>query len=282
MNKQALKRHIKNLKPSLIGRVLAHINPYRKSLVLQNMRFVFGDSLEEHEINRLVQAFYSHVARSLKENLLMRVMSLKQIQQKAEVRGLENLQAIIANQESMLVLTGHFGNWEFAPIAGILNFNQYQGRFYFIRKMITTKWIEKLLFSRFYQAGLNVIPKENALNQALDVLESNNAVVFVMDQYAYLRKKDGINVEFFGKKTGTYKSLAMLAQYTKVPVVPATSYRLPSGKHVLEFFKPLQWVEHDNRRQEIYENTLIYNQTLEKLVLAHPEQWNWFHRRWRD
>ena len=88
--------------------------------------------------------------------------------------------------------------------------------------------MERLIFNRYYQAGLNVIPKKNSLDKVCVALEKNHAVIFVLDQHASLVNRDGIAVEFFGKKAGTYRSLATFARYTEVPVIPAAGYRLPN------------------------------------------------------
>ena len=114
-----------------------------------------------------------------------------------------------------------------------------------------------------------------------DVLEKNHAVVFVLDQHASLANRDGVAAEFFGKKAGTYRSLASISRHTGVPVVPAAGYRLPNGQHVLEFFEPIVWKDYPTTQESIYRNTLAYNQALEKIILAHPEQWLWLHKRWK-
>ncbi len=277
-----IREYLKTIKPTWAGKFFYYCFPYRKKIVLANMQRVFGKNLSYAEIQYLAQCFYSHVATSIRENFQMRFMSQEEIAQKAEVIGYESVLELAQKHPGILVLTGHFGNWEFAPIAGILNFKQFQGHFYFIRKMLKPKWLERKIFKRYYSSGLYVIPKKNSLTQVCDVLEKNNAVVFVMDQYANL-PKDGIAVEFFGEKTGTYKSLATIARYTHIPVVPAASYRKPNGQHVLKFYNALPWKssENENNREELYHNTLLYNKTLEQIILEHPEQWLWTHRRWK-
>ena len=180
-----------------------------------------------------------------------------------------------------MVLTGHFGSWEFAPLGGILNFKQFKGRFHFIRRTLGNKWVERILFRRYYKAGLHVIPKSNALQQVSDALDQNHAVVFVLDQHASLKNKDGIAAEFFGKKAGTYRSLASFSRYTNLPVVPAATYRLPNGRHVLEFFEPIPWQDYGSSHESLYQNTCAYNRAIEKIILKHPEQWLWLHRRWK-
>lgn len=278
-----LKKYINDLQPTTAGKFLYYCVPFRKKVVLQNMRQVFGNLFTQDEIIKLAQAFYSHIATALKENLLMRFMSMQQIKGKAEIKGAEYLYELVGNKvKGAIIITGHFGNWEFAPIAGILNFSDYQGRFYFVRKLIATKWIEKILFRRYYQAGLNVIPKQNSLDKVCDALEKNNAVVFVLDQHASLKAKDGITVDFLGMPAATFRSPAMIVRHTQVPVLPCRAYRNKEGKHVLEFFKRLEWLPAANSKEEILINTRQYNKVLEDFILEYPEQWLWMHRRWKN
>jgi len=281
IDRDALKRYIAQLKPTLWGKFFYYCIPIRKKIVLQNIRRVFAESLSQQEMEKLAQSFYSHLLISLKENFAMRFMSLKQIAARACVVGHENVLDVIDHGKGAMILTGHFGNWEFTPIAGILNFKQYKGRLHFIRKTLQVKFLEKILFRQYYKAGLHVIPKKNSLFKVCEALDCNDAIVFVMDQHASVSTKDGISVEFFGEKAGTYRSLAMIARYTNVPVIPATSYRRSDGRHVLQFFKALPWLCAEDQEQEIYLNTLAYNQVLEKIILEHPEQWLWMHRRWK-
>lgn len=276
-----MENNIDKLPVTLAGRFLYHCIPYRRAVVLNNIDQVFGNSVSDAQKRHLAMAFYSHMATSLKEMLQLRFMSDKQLCDRVEVRGHERLLDVAAENRGVLVLTGHFGNWEFAPIGGIANFKQFQGQFHFIRRTLGNKTLERLLFKRYYRAGLHVIPKKNSLQQVCDALEKNHAVVFVLDQHASLVNRDGVAAEFFGKKAGTYRSLASLSRHTGVPVVPASSYRLANGRHVLEFHEPIPWQDYDNTQESIYRNTLAYNQTLERIILAHPEQWMWLHKRWK-
>ncbi len=269
------------LKISLMGRFLYHCLPYRRRVVMSNICQVFGQNVTKKQKIRLAKAFYTHLATSLKETIQLRFLSEKQLCAQVEVRGHQYLLDIAANQCGVLVLTGHFGSWEFAPLGGILNFKQFQGHFHFIRRTLGNKTIEKFLFKRYFDAGLHVIAKQDALHRVKDALDKNHAVVFVLDQHASLKNRDGVAVEFFGKKAGTYRSLASISRNTGVPVVPAAGYRLPDGRHVLEFFEPIPWQEYATTQESIYRNTLAYNQALEKIILAHPEQWMWLHKRWK-
>lgn len=264
-----------------VGRFIYRWIPYRRKLILNNMNQVFGNQLSSEQKTHLIKSYYSHLATSLKEALQLRFLSEKSLREKVTVIGHEKMLEVVAQQKGVLVVTGHFGNWEFAPLGGILDFKQFKGQFHFIRRTLRFKLLEKIVFKNYYQAGLNVIPKKNSLEQVCVALEKNHAVIFVLDQHASLVNRDGIAVEFFGKKAGTYRSLATLSRYTGVPVIPAASYRLPNGKHVLEFYDSIPWEERTSAQEALYHNTLKYNQALEKIILANPAQWNWMHKRWK-
>ena len=276
-----LGNKIDSLPVSLSGQFIYRYIPYRRRVVLANIEQVFGGSLTIPQKIHLAKAFYSHLATSIKEMFQLRFMSEKKLRERVDVLGYERLLAVAAENKGVLVLTGHFGNWEFAPLGGILNFKQFQGQFHFIRRTLGSKTLERILFRRYYQAGLNVIPKKNSLQQVCDVLEKNHAVVFVLDQHASLVNRDGVAAEFFGKKAGTYRSLASISRHTGIPVVPAAGYRLPNGRHVLAFHEPIVWQDFSSSQESIYRNTLAYNQALERIVLEHPEQWMWLHKRWK-
>lgn len=275
-----LKRYVDSLQPTWAGKFFYYCLPFRKRVILENIRLVFADILTDAQITRLAQSFYSHLASSLAENIKLRFMSRENIKARGEVRGYEKILAAAEQGKGVLILSGHFGNWEFAPIAGIWNFPEFRGRFHLVRKSIRMKWLENILFHRYFQAGLQVIPKKNSLQKVIDVLEQNDAVVFVMDQAASVDDRIGVPVKFFGHTAGTYKSLATLARMD-IPVVPANTYRDKSGKHVLEFYDALPWQAHEKRQTEIELNTQNYNTILEKFVLSRPEQWFWMHRRWK-
>lgn len=276
-----LANKINQLPVNWVGRFIFRFLPFRRQVVMANITQVYSDTLNNTQKAHLAKAFYSHLWKSIKEGFHLRFMREATLRNKVEVRGHEKMLAVVAQQKGVLVLTGHFGNWEFAPIGGVLNFKEFQGQFHFIRRTLGIKSVEKILFKRYYQAGLNVIPKKNSLDKVCSALEQNHAVIFVLDQHASLVNKDGVAVEFFGKKAGTYRSLALLSRNTGVPVIPAAGYRLANGKHVLEFFDPIPWKDCGSTQESLYQNTLAYNQALERIILEHPEQWNWIHKRWK-
>jgi KDO2-lipid IV(A) lauroyltransferase len=261
------------------GRLLWRWLPFRRAVVMENLRRVYGERVDEAEILRLAQMHYAHLARLLGEFLRFRWLTPARKAALVRVENLDSLRAVHARGKGVLILTGHFGNWEVATIAGVRKFPEAHGRFHFVRRAIKPRWLEALVTRRFRRAGFGVLPKRGSLDALCERLEAGDLVVFPFDQHA--RGRDGVVVDFFGHPAGTFRSLAVIAQATGAPVVPAASWREKDGTHVLRFEDPLTPIVRDDPHEELLANTRAYNAALERLVVRHPEQWWWVHRRWK-
>ena len=261
------------------GKLLFHLLPYRRALVLENLHRVFGATLPAAEIIQLAQAYYAHYLRFLIEFFRLPLMSAKKRKSYIRIENMESPLRAHQQGRGLILLTGHFGNWEVATVAGIAQFPEFKGQFHFVRRPLKPEWLNRFITGRFRRAGFGTLAKRGSLDAMLTLLEQGAVVVFVFDQHA--QRPDGIAVDFFGHPAGTFKSPALIAMSTGAPVIPACSWREPDGTHVLRFEEPVEPVECDDVSEAIRQNTRAYNAALERMLLRHPEQWIWMHRRWK-
>lgn len=261
------------------GKVLYQLVPLRRGVVLDNLRRVFGDVLPESEMRRLAQAYYAHFTQFLLDFVRVPLMSAKRRAAQIRVENMASPVRAHAQGRGMLLLTGHFGSWEVATVGGIRQFPQYAGLFHFVRRPLKPQLLNAFVTWRFHRAGFGTLSKRGSIDAIYEVLARGGIVVYVFDQHAGGR--DGITVDFLGHPASTFKSLAILAMDTQAPVVPASSWREPDGTHVLRFEDPLVPIECDDVGDAIRLNTQAYNAALERMLLRHPEQWIWMHRRWK-
>jgi KDO2-lipid IV(A) lauroyltransferase len=264
----------------LAGKLFFHVLPFRRSVIVDNLRGVFGAAVPASEIERLAQAHYAHLWQLVVEFFRFRWLSPAAKRAQVRVDNLDVFADAFRRGHGVLVLTGHFGNWEVATVAGIQNHPEVRGRFHFVRRPIKPRWLDALVTRRFARAGFGVIAKRGSLERIVSLLEGGDIIVFPFDQYA--GGADGIDVEFFGRPAGTFKSLAVIALATGAPVLPAASWREPDGRHVLKFEAAVPAVDVANVSESIARTTRAYNAAIERLVLRHPEQWWWVHRRWKS
>ncbi len=270
----------KQITTSFGGRFIYKYLPYRRPVILENLNRVYGANVSQDQIKALAQAHYSHLLSLFKELIAFRFLSDARKKALVRVEGVPEMIEAFEAGRGILILTGHFGNFEVSTVAGIEHFPQVKGRIHFLRRPIKPKWLSDMLTRRFNQAGFGVVGRRGSLEEIVSTIEKGDAIVFPFDQFA--RKPEGIAVEFFGHAAGTYKSMAVIALATGAPVMPAASWREPDGTHVLKFWPALQPVLDDDVGAEITRNTRAYNEALELAIVRHPEQWWWVHRRWKD
>jgi KDO2-lipid IV(A) lauroyltransferase len=269
----------KVIAPSWAGKFIYRWLPYRRHVILENLGRVYGGKVDPTQIELLAQAHYGHLWLLLTEFVKFRFLSAEQKKKMVRVLGVPGMMAAFEAGKGLLILTGHFGNFEVSTVAGVEHFPQVKGHIHFLRRPIKPRWLSDMLTRRFNEAGFGVLGRRGSLEEIVQTIEGGDAVVFPFDQYA--RRPEGIPVEFFDHTAGTYKSMAVIALATGAPVIPACSWREPDGTHVLEFLPALTAIIGEDVDAEIQRNTRAYNQALEQLIVRHPEQWWWVHRRWK-
>lgn len=257
--------------PPWFGKLVYHLFPLRRGVVLTNLRRAFGEVLTEQEIALLAQDYYGHFVRCFGE-FLLRKRSIR-------IEGMEIAARALAQGKGMLLLTGHFGNWEVATVDGIRQFTEFKGLFHFVRKPLNPEFLNRFVTWRFHQAGFGTIPSRGSLDSILDLLGRGQIVVFIYDQHA--TQRDGVPADFLGTPANTFRSLPIIAMSTGAPVIPATSWREPDGTHVLRFEEPVPVVDHERAEDAIRLTATAFNKALETALLRHPEQWIWMHQRWK-
>lgn len=261
------------------GKWFYHLVPYRRGVVLNNLRRVFGDVLPENEIIRIAQAFYGHYVRFFFEIVKLPFMSAERKKKLIRFENVESLIEAHKKGKGLILLTGHFGNWEVSTIVGIAQFPQLKGLFHFVRRQLKPEWVNEAVTRRFRRAGFGTIAKHGSLDAIIDLLGRGAVVVYVFDYHP--KGKPGVVVDFFGHPAGTSKSPALIALASGAPVIPATSWREADGTHVLRFEDPIPLVECDDAGEAIRQTTRAFNAALERMVLRHPEQWIWDYKRWK-
>ena len=187
----------------------------------------------------------------------------------------DTLKLLIAKNQGLIMLTGHYGNWEILGyVLGTLGFDTTS-----IARPLDNPYVNDWLLGVREKKGQKIIDKKGATTDVTALLGQGGTVCFIADQNAGSK---GIFVDFFGRKASTYKSIGLLAMEYEVPVIIGYARRVNDQFFfevgVQDVIWPDDWKAQDDPLRYI---TQRYTKGIEDFVRADPGQYLWVHRRWK-
>jgi KDO2-lipid IV(A) lauroyltransferase len=270
--------------PIETGRGMTRRLAWLLSDVLRVRGQVVDDNLR-HAFAELSDSQRKDLTRRMWEHLFLLVLEVAHVPRKIhetnwrqhiQLRGVAPLLRELIGQRPVIVVTGHFGNFEVGGYAlGILGFPTHS-----VARNLDNPYLDRFL-ARFRGAtGQHLIPKNGGYDQILDVLGSGGTMAFLADQYA---GEKGCWVDFFGRPASAYKAIALLALEHDAPVAVCYAVR---GDRPMQFemvtrdmIDPRDWQGDPAAVRNI---TQWYTRQLEEGIRADPDQYWWLHRRWKD
>ena len=206
----------------------------------------------------------------------MTCFSSEDILRKVRIRGKENLVDCMSSPEGVILISAHLGNWE---MAHLLASCYLQEPLVLVARRIESqtldRWIQRLR-SRF---GSIVLDKKQALGKMARALKQGGVVGLLIDQGT--KRSEGVEVSFFGRAATATPAAALLARRYNSPVLPAFCVREADGGLTLVVEPPMSLQRTQDPGADMKENTQRMTSAVEKAVRAYPEQWFWFHKRWK-
>jgi len=128
--------------------------------------------------------------------------------------------------------------------------------------------------------GNHVFGKHNIVREVLAQLKKGGGVGLLIDQR--IRKEKGVEVPFFGHPAWTPDILARMASKTRAPVVPTFALCDKPGKYRLFYDEPVALDDLPESELEVVPLTARYLAILEAAIRENPDQWLWYHDRWKQ
>lgn len=256
-----------------LGRSLAFIFSLaptrdRKIAQLQIEKFLKKDS------RQIIGQVYASLGQTAMETLRL-VPILKNLDQYIQCSNTEILKKIKLEKQGAIALTAHTGNWDLLGA-------------FFIENGLKIATIGRKARKQSFQFTLNRIREsygiktlwrdlgsDNSGKQIIrdiaQLLNQNYCVAGLIDQDTYV---PGLQINFFGYPAKTPTALIQIAKKRAIPLIAAFNFRDASNKYKI-FLHELDC------SQNLEKILAEYNNLLENYIKQYPEQWVWFHKRWR-
>lgn len=259
----------------ILAFLVRQISKRYRGVVEKNLQIAFPHH-NGVENSQLEDAVYKHFASIFVEIVYMFVKRKpEKILKKIEVRNLQVLEKALEKKKGVILFSGHFGNWELVPF--ILS-RQLKTTIISIAREMNNPLVEKLVKRFRERMGSTVIYKKNSLRTILKMLEQNRVVYLLIDQNTIGR--EAVFVDFFGREVGAVPSVSQLYLKKNIPVIPLFLH-YESDKIVLELLEEIDFKGAGNPESDIKQLTQEFARIIEENVKKYPEQWFWFHNRWK-
>lgn len=232
---------------------------------VDNMAYVRPD-LPRREARRIARAVAANTGRMLMEMGSPTEFTARLGDLAVTGPGVAELDAALAAGRPIIMVSGHFGNFDAARYAMVRRGHKV-GALY---RPNDDPAIDKLYEEALASIARPVFPRgRRGLAQMVRFLKEGNSVAILLDQYVY----GGAPVTFFGKPAPTSLSAAEMALKYDALLLPA--YGIREGEGFVVHAEPS--IPHS----DAVTMTQAINDSLEAQVRAHMEQWLWIHRRWK-
>jgi len=260
---------------ALVGRIAAIVAVRERRLARTHLAVAFGKEKPPEEIDRIARDMFRNLALNFVDTVRVGDMTPGELEDICVPHDMERLRRALDGGGGAIGLTSHTGCWEllgaYLTAVGV--------PLSVIARRLYDSRLERLLIESRERSGIENITRGQDTREVLRALKRGRLLGILIDQ-DYVNVK-GVFVDFFGKPASTAVAPAVLSLKYGVPVVPVLTYRDDRHRHHVCIGEPLTIQSTGDTEADIEAMTAVYSRAIEAFVREHPEQWVWFHERWR-
>jgi Kdo2-lipid IVA lauroyltransferase/acyltransferase len=258
-----------------IGAIALAFDLYNRSIAQRNLELAFAN-LRPQQRADILRETYRNFGRMAAEWVHLPQLARNNIEHYVSYAGREYWDEAIGRSQGrgILVLTGHFGNFELLSVAHSI----YGNRIAIVQRPNRNPVLDRAIAARRRHFGNLTVPRRGAAREVMRLLRENWMVAIPLD----LDTRYGAFVDFFGRPAATNPALARIAMVTAAPVLPAFMVRQgETSRHLITILPSIDVRSSGNRTDCIHEYTQTFTSVIESMIRRYPDHWNWIHRRWK-
>jgi KDO2-lipid IV(A) lauroyltransferase len=249
--------------------LFTRILPYRKKVIDENIKRAFP-KLDASEIIKFRKDFYRYFSDLLVESIKNLSISKRELLQRMQLVNPEILEEIRGLNKPILLVAGHYNNWEWLITAQALWFKQPN---YGIGMPLSHPFWNQKLTQRRERFGLKVVHAQN-YQKAFD---AKQPVVLVLADQAPSSANNCLWLPFLGRETPVIFGPEYMANKYDCAVVFANISNSKRGFYNIQ----LELIVEESKILPYQELTQLHVKKLEQQILDNPARWLWSHKRWK-
>lgn len=245
---------------------------YRRQVVRGNLINAFPDK-SITEIKRIERKFYQHFTDFIFESIKSISITESEVMKRTKIKNPELLDNLYTSGKNVLVLCGHYNNWEFYALSLPKKIKHSS---YSLYQPLKNKFFDRILLNSRMRNGMRLIETKKVFSFFQEVETNPKLMVIVNDQSPTNHKKAYWNT-FLNQETGWNIGPEKLAKKYGYVVLFGHSKKLKRGCYEVEFNTITETPAQTNNDYI----TDKYSALLEEIIKEKPEFWLWSHKRWK-
>lgn len=230
--------------------------------------------IDSDQAEKLRKECYESFILNSFEMAKIRYISDEEVLNLLNIEGLNNLDEAIKGGKGAIIISGHFGLWEYIP--QFLTLIGYKMTTVVRRQ--SNKYVDQWFEDMRRCHGAKTTDSGMGLREILRDLKKGYLLGLLVDQDNGTK---GIFTNFLGKCCSAPVGPALISLKMKVPIIPMYVFPNYEGKHLLKIFPAFYPENYENTIEGQQKLTSDYTQLHEKIVKQYPKHWFWLHRRWK-
>lgn len=245
---------------------------YRRKIVRKNLRAAFPHQSPQ-ELVTIEKAFYAHFCDLLVEYIKSLTLTKAQVIQRCVIQPPKLLSQLCEEGKDILLVTGHYGNWEWAANAIALQTKYSVGVIY---KSLSNLYFDRLVQRLRRRFDKLLIHEQAIFRTLLSQHATPQVTAFLADQAP--APTHAFHMPFLNIPTYVTTGLEKIA--TKLdPTVVYVHIRKPQRGH---YSIELEVLTEQPSALPASRLTQLYIERLEQNIDHNPALWLWSHNRWKD
>lgn len=247
------------------------LSGYRQKVIEKNLRNSFPEK-SDSEIKQIIKKYNHYLCDLILETFKTLIMSEKQAREVCKFNNFELIEKYYKENQSVIILMGHYGNWEWSgPAFTLMKVHQLN----VIYKPLSNPYFEKMMVGMRTKFGTMITPMNNTLREMVNLKNKVTATAFISDQTPF--PDNAYWMEFLNQETAVFTGFEKLSKKFNYPIFYIQVKRVKRGYY--EINPELMF---DNPK-ETGENEICHSfmKRLEKDIIEDPSIWLWSHKRWK-
>ncbi len=253
--------------------LLRYVARYRKEIMYDNLKGTFPQ-MSSNDLDRLVGRVYRNLSDILLEGVKAFTITRCQVNRRHVIRNAHLLDPYHAQGRSVIVVTGHYGNWEWGAFSPSLQTPYMVVGFY---KPLRNKWIDRHVRWSRSRFG-TVLASIYDTSKTFDENEGRPFLYLMAADQNPRNKEKAYQANFLGRNSYFLHGPEKHARLHHCVVMYVDIRRVKRGYYEMDLSV---LAEHPDELPD-GEITQRFAAKLESVIREEPANWLWSHKRWKS